>query len=45
MGEAVESEELTHEKFIIAEQWERFGKEGGIILACRDLFKIKRDIK
>jgi sulfur relay (sulfurtransferase) complex TusBCD TusD component (DsrE family) len=34
MGEAVECEGLTHEKFNVDEQLQAFIKEGGEILAC-----------
>jgi hypothetical protein len=39
MGEAVECEGLTHEKYNINEQFKKFVAEGGEILACGTCFK------
>ena len=39
MGEAVECEGLIHDKYNVYEQWERFEKAGGIILACGTCLK------
>ena len=39
MGEAVECETLTHEKFNVAEQVREFSEVGGEILACRTCLK------
>lgn len=39
MGEAVECEGLTHEKFNVDEQLKNFIKEGGEILACGTCLK------
>lgn len=42
MGEAVECEGLTHERYNVSEQWDRFEKEGGIILACGTCLKSRK---
>jgi len=39
MGEAVECETLTHDKFNVAEQLEEFAKAGGELLACGTCLK------
>ncbi|GAA0085945.1 DsrE family protein [Clostridium sp. MB05] len=39
MGEAVECETLTHEKFNVAEQVREFSEVGGEILACGTCLK------
>ncbi|MCF0149081.1 MAG: DsrE family protein [Clostridium sp.] len=39
MGEAVECETLTHEKFNVSEQLKEFSKVGGEILACGTCLK------
>ncbi len=39
MGEAVECEGLTHEKFNVDEQLKKFLQEGGEILACGTCLK------
>ena len=39
MGEAVECEELTHEKFNVAQQVKVFTEAGGDILACGTCLK------
>lgn len=39
MGEAVECETLTHEKFNVAEQVREFNEVGGEILACGTCLK------
>lgn len=39
MGEAVEIEYLTHEKFDVSEQVKAFHEEGGEILACGTCLK------
>jgi sulfur relay (sulfurtransferase) complex TusBCD TusD component (DsrE family) len=43
MGEAVECENLIHEKFNVSEQLSSFAREGGIILACGTCLK-SRDL-
>ena len=42
MGEAVECEELTHEKFDVAEQLNTFLESGGEILACGTCLKSRK---
>ena len=42
MGEAVECEGLTHEKYNVSEQWEKFVKEDGIIIACGTCLKSRQ---
>lgn len=44
MGEAVECETLTHEKFNVSEQVDIFSKIGGEILACGTCLK-SRDME
>lgn len=42
MGEAVECEGLTHEKYNVVEQWKKFESSGGIILACGTCLKSRQ---
>jgi uncharacterized protein involved in oxidation of intracellular sulfur len=42
MGEAVECEGLTHEKFNVDEQLQKFTQAGGIILACGTCLKSRK---
>ncbi len=42
MGEAVECEGMTHVKYNVAEQWEKFEKAGGEILACGTCLKSRQ---
>ena len=42
MGEAVECETLTHEKYNVAEQLEAFVSVGGDILACGTCLKSRK---
>lgn len=42
MGEAVECEELTHEKFDVAGQLKTFLESGGEILACGTCLKSRK---
>jgi uncharacterized protein involved in oxidation of intracellular sulfur len=42
MGEAVEIENLHHEKFDVAAQVEAFNKEGGIMFACGSCLKSRQ---
>jgi len=42
MGEAVECENLTHEKYNIAGQLKVFSETGGIILACGTCLKSRK---
>ena len=39
MGEAVECEGLTHEKYNVDEQLKKFSQSGGVILACGTCLK------
>jgi len=39
MGEAVECENLTHEKYNVAGQNQEFVEHGGVILACGTCLK------
>lgn len=42
MGEAVECENLTHEKYNVADQLKIFIEAGGAILACRTCLKSRQ---
>ncbi|NPV00338.1 MAG: DsrE family protein [Brevinematales bacterium] len=42
MGEAVECEGLTHEKYNVDEQLKKFTEEGGEILACGTCLKSRQ---
>ncbi len=42
MGEAVETENLTHEKYDVAGQLNAFTEAGGIILACGTCLKSRQ---
>jgi len=42
MGEAVECENLTHEKFDVAGQLKAFNEAGGVILACGTCLKSRQ---
>lgn len=42
MGEAVECESLTHEKFDVAGQLKAFSEAGGVILACGTCLKSRQ---
>lgn len=42
MGEAVECEDLTHEKYDVAEQLKKFIEVGGEILACGTCLKSRK---
>ena len=42
MGEAVECESLTHEKFDVAGQLKAFSDAGGVILACGTCLKSRQ---
>lgn len=42
MGEAVECEDLTHEKFDVAGQLKAFVEAGGMILACGTCLKSRK---
>jgi uncharacterized protein involved in oxidation of intracellular sulfur len=42
MGEAVECEGLTHDKFNVDEQLKMFIQEGGEILACGTCLKLRK---
>jgi sulfur relay (sulfurtransferase) complex TusBCD TusD component (DsrE family) len=42
MGEAVECENLTHEKYDVAVQLKAFSEAGGVILACGTCLKSRQ---
>ena len=42
MGEAVECEGLTHEKYNVDTQWKKFEQAGGEILACGTCLKSRQ---
>ncbi len=42
MGEAVECEGMTHEKYNVSEQWELFERNNGEILACGTCLKSRQ---
>lgn len=42
MGEAVECEDLTHEKYNVDEQLKKFVELGGEILACETCLKSRQ---
>ncbi len=41
LGKGVEAEKITHEKFNVREQMEKFAENGGRILACGTCLRIR----